>query len=303
MKSLATCRLCGQESVLRESHIVPGFVIRWLKNSSATGFSRDNNAPNRRRQDGLKTLLLCDDCERRLNKWETEVANKIFHLFNKEHPHRLPYDSWLLKFAVSVSWRSLTYYMDISGGEIQYSRDALELIEDALRVWSDFILDRCGHPGKFEQHIMLLDTIESVSSTSGLPSNLNRFFVRGTHLNMAFSDELPAFIFTKMGRMFLFGFINVTKPRYWEGTKIHVKEGYVGGNIRIPRQVFDYLIECARKHETEYREISPRQKKIISDTLRRNTGRASASETYQTLDCDVRLFGEKFVWKHDDEEA
>lgn len=288
---MAHCRLCKRDAVLQESHIIPKFVTRWLKDSSATGYLRASPAINRRSQDGLKAPLLCTDCEGRFSQWESEVAKRIFYPFNKDRPKSLAYDPWLLKFAVSVSWRSLTDYIDatnISG----YSKEALQLIEKALGAWSEFLLDRRAHPGPFEQHMMLLDSIESTSSLRNLPPNMNRFMIRGTHMNLVYSQGQPAFIFTKMGRMALFGFIGIAYPRRWKGTKIHLREGYVGGDISVPSQLLEYLTECARKAHEQYSSISPRQKEVIAEALRRNPDRAAASETFEAMDHDVRLFGE-----------
>jgi hypothetical protein len=75
----AACRLCGVISELRESHILPAFVYRWMKDTSATGYVRSSQQPNVRAQDGVKVHLLCGDCEARLNQWETEFARRIFY--------------------------------------------------------------------------------------------------------------------------------------------------------------------------------------------------------------------------------
>jgi hypothetical protein len=69
------CRLCSETKELRESHILPGFVYRWMKETSATGYLRFGQQPNVRVQDGLKLHLLCGDCEQRFNQWETESMN------------------------------------------------------------------------------------------------------------------------------------------------------------------------------------------------------------------------------------
>jgi hypothetical protein len=66
------CRLCGAVKELQESHILPGFVFRWMKETSATGYLRSRQQPNLRVQDGLKLHFLCADCERRFNQWETQ---------------------------------------------------------------------------------------------------------------------------------------------------------------------------------------------------------------------------------------
>jgi len=76
---ISSCRLCDVTNALQESHILPGFVYRWMKETSATGYLRFGQQPNLRVQDGLKLHLLCADCEQRLNEWETQFANQIFH--------------------------------------------------------------------------------------------------------------------------------------------------------------------------------------------------------------------------------
>ena len=298
---MAQCRLCKRDTVLQESHIIPKFVIRWLKDSSATGYLRASPAINRRSQDGLKAPLLCADCEGQFSQWESEVAKRIFYPFNKDRPKLLAYGPWLLKFAVSVSWRSLTHYIDATSRS-EYSEEGLQLIEKALRAWREFLLDRGPHPGPFEQHMMLLDSIESASSLRNLPPNMNRFMIRGTHMNLVYSQGQPAFMFTKMGRIALFGFIGIAYPRRWKGTKIHVREGYVGGDISVPSQLLEYLAECARKAHEQYSSISPRQQEVIAEALRRNPDRAAASETFEAMDHDIRLFG-KTAFLEDDPES
>ena len=79
------CRLCQQDKNLRESHIIPAFVYRWIKETSATGFLRFVKNVNLRVQDGVKVKLLCDDCEGILNVFETKFSHEIFYPYvNKE---------------------------------------------------------------------------------------------------------------------------------------------------------------------------------------------------------------------------
>jgi hypothetical protein len=93
--------------------------------------------------------------------------------------------------------------------------------------------------------------------------------------------------------MGLFGFINVRHPRRWIGTKIHVKRGRLGGEIGVSQEVFNYLVERANVERLEAEKISPRQKEIIALAYRNNPDRAVASETWQAMDHDVRLFGDE----------
>jgi len=48
------CALCKKNRTFRESHIVPGLVIDWLKKTSRTGHIRSSDVVNLRVQDGYK---------------------------------------------------------------------------------------------------------------------------------------------------------------------------------------------------------------------------------------------------------
>ena len=53
------CRLCKKRIMLEESHIIPKFIAKWLKKTSATDYLRFMDTPNIRRQDLVKIKLLC----------------------------------------------------------------------------------------------------------------------------------------------------------------------------------------------------------------------------------------------------
>ena len=82
---MSKCALCHNVKELKDSHIIPAFVYRWIKETSATGYLRFSENINRRYQDGRKIKLLCLDCEERFNKYETSFSNNIFYPYaNKE---------------------------------------------------------------------------------------------------------------------------------------------------------------------------------------------------------------------------
>lgn len=99
------CKLCQKNQDLRESHIIPKFVAKWLKESSATGYLRQGVEPNLRKQDFPKERLLCGDCENRFSRWENIFAEKIFLPYLNDGKREFEYTDWLLKFSVSLIWR------------------------------------------------------------------------------------------------------------------------------------------------------------------------------------------------------
>jgi hypothetical protein len=69
-----TCGLCGIESVLRLSHIVPSWAYQWMKREGAVVGSLPSRGVVTQRQDGTKHYLLCEVCEQHLGQAEAYVA-------------------------------------------------------------------------------------------------------------------------------------------------------------------------------------------------------------------------------------
>lgn len=290
------CRLCNNNTNLRESHIIPAFVYKWLKETSGTGFIRVGYAPNQRVQDGHKCHLLCDDCEGLFNSWETEFANNIFHPLNKQTDPNFSYGPWLLKFAVSVSWRVLNFIID--DHDISHFPNALqEKANNALLKWKEFLLDRCPHPAHFEQHMLPFDRLESFNYPN-MPTNINRYILRTVEIDAVRLGEADGYIYSKMGRIVIVGFIEMSHPRQWKGTKLHVKKGMLGSNRYIlPEHFGEYLMSRARRLQEINKSRSPKQKRKIEESYKKHTERAIKSESMKAMDYDVKLFGNKAFLK------
>jgi hypothetical protein len=200
---LAPCRLCGETKELQESHIIPKFVFRWMKETSATGYLRFAQQPNLRVQDGIKCYLLCADCERRLNQWETQFASRIFHPLAQGTTSSAPYGPWLLSFCVSVSWRVLTNYLD--NNHIQnVPATLMPDVHRAERAWREFLLGRVARPGRHEQHLVPLGAITTYTHAD-IPTNINRYFLRAIDMDIA-NDGNTVFVYTKIGPICDLGF-------------------------------------------------------------------------------------------------
>lgn len=72
------CAMCGQVKKLCESHIIPKFFGNYIKKNSLTGYLRNPNDVNKRKQDIYKENLLCKDCEEIFSKLETYFQKNIF---------------------------------------------------------------------------------------------------------------------------------------------------------------------------------------------------------------------------------
>ena len=101
------CKLCGSKGRLRESHIIPKFIGRWMKETGMSPYLRATGNIDKRLQDLPKVKLLCDSCENMLSAWESKFATNIFYPYANSGKSNLRYRSWLIKFAASLTWRSM----------------------------------------------------------------------------------------------------------------------------------------------------------------------------------------------------
>ena len=285
------CRLCDKDTELRESHVIPSFVYRWLKETSGTGFLRFGLEPNKRAQDGYRLFWLCDECEGRLNEWETKLANEIFHPLNKGLIEKVAYGPWFLKFCTSVSWRVMNLILE-EDGISHYPQHLQDSALKAQEIWKEFLLDKREYPNRNEQHFLPLDAIESFTHQD-MPSNINRYILRSIDIDAVWGGK-SAFVYSKLGRFIVLGFIEMPQLRQWVGTKVHVKHGVVGpSSYTLPVQFGEYLMDKARRAADLQRKLSDKQNKKIEESYRKDMDRAANSESFRAMSEDVRLSGSK----------
>lgn len=286
------CALCGQPGTLRESHIIPAFVFKWLKETSITGFLRTTKNPKRRVQDGLKLRLLCDHCEGRLNAWETAFAGTIFHPYNADNALRVRYDGWLLKFCASVSWRVLKA-VEGKTGFATWSSAQKSQAGVAREAWRRVMLGEVPHPGPYEQHLLPLSAMAR-STMPDAPDNMNRYLMRAVDMDVVHGQEL-VFTYAKLGRFALFGLIESPQSR-WKGTRV----GVAGGTIEpteyeLPVELWDYLVDRARHVADRGAEVPEHQLAKIDALVMNNLERARQSDQLAAMLEDARMFGEQAV--------
>jgi len=289
-----TCAFCGEHKSLRDSHVLPAFVFRWLRGRSGPGHIRNSENVNRRVQDGLKFFWLCDDCEGRFNRYETPFATKVFHPWHSGE-RRLAYQAWLLKFCVSVSWRVLKFARG-RNKDAPYSDEQQTLMDDAEVRWRAFLKDEATHPGKFEQHLLIFDIVES-TNISNLPTNFNRFMTGAVTLDIIGSKR-SVMTFAKLGEFMIFGIIQ-NGPNQWGGTKVHVKHGLLKPDkVTLPAGLLDLFREKAENAATAMSNISPVQRAKINQHILDNLDAFAASDQFASIRADASMFGEGAVlWK------
>jgi hypothetical protein len=253
---------------------------------------RFSENPGKRVQDGLKKRWLCGECEATLAKDERDFANKLFFPWVRDKTYRIPYDAWLLRFCVSISWRVLRDALD-RGPIGHFSAGQRAHAEHAADVWREFLLGLRPHPGRFEQHIVPFDAIDEADA-AGLPKNFNRFMMRAIMMDVI-GSESTAMTFAKLGRFCIFGLID--KGGYpWIGSKVHVNHGVLSPTKYVlPLSLLDYFKQKAASHAEAAASIPEHQQDRIEAEVLANVDRLIASDQFEAMMHDRRVFGHSAI--------
>jgi hypothetical protein len=262
------CKLCQNEELKENSHIVPAFVFRWLKASSPTGFLRKSRSVNKRINDGEKSKLLGPNCEDSFSTWEKKFAEKVFHPVHKSEQYDLEFDygEWLAKFCVSLSWRVLTH--GTLNGANHQSHGHSSLIHPALEVWQDYLCGRREDISGFRQHFIILDQ----NSMSGLEKlnhdDLSFYIRRGVDCDTVHANE-ECYVISKLCNILIVGSI-LEKPTIWKNTEVSLIGGHYGVKNRQLSSCVTTLFETGIDALKEGRNsISPKQSNKILEAFER----------------------------------
>ena len=281
------CHLCLKDRELQLSHVLPKFVFNWHKHNSPT-YLRNGLEPNKRIQDGDKDYLFCKECEQLFSKWEDKFAREVFQILqDPENPNPIAYyKEWAIKFATSVSFRVAVF----SEREDDLSHFPDELIAETQKAkeqWRKVLLGEIEHPGKYEQHLIHLDVIQSHTAPN-LSNFMSRYFIGATHTDMVCTDD-TAFTYAKMFRVVIFGHISEFKNK-WHGTRISPKSGTFGGrSTAVPEYVLNYMSDKANELLLAGKNLSKRQHDVIEKNVIKNVGRMMSTAIFKASISDKVL--------------
>jgi hypothetical protein len=291
------CRLCLEERELQRSHIIPDFVGRWLKDSSATGFLRYSGSPNRRYQDTERLHLLCDACEQRLSVWERTFQREIFtKLTDGSWQPPYPYGPWLLLLGVSLCWRAVLFALESGHDLTVLTAEQRAMIREAMERWRAFMLGDEENPSIHRVHFLPLGVLSGFTGVEP-PGGMNTYLVRTVQTDvLGGGDRHGAWAFSKIGPAAFVGFISPPPRLQWKGTALHVRRGLVPKDGGMPLVLFRYFEEQARNMVKAVREdLSPRQQERIAEAYRHNPERVAQSDTTRVMRADVEMFGDGFL--------
>lgn len=209
------CGLCLKRRELQASHIVPSFAGRYLKETSPTGFLRDAENPNIRRQDLVKEPLLCGSCEQVLCDYEREFSTNAFRAIQGDDFRGFEYGADLLKFAVSLSWRVLvTNRSAVLEDFPQFRKQVNRSLED----WRSFLLgERKRVSG--EHHLFVISGIPRTVPSDAHPKLLH-YLLRSIDATPVVGKRTMA-VYVKLVRAMFYSPLVPASLKGWKNTRIH----------------------------------------------------------------------------------
>jgi hypothetical protein len=182
--------------------------------------------------------------------------------------------------------------------------DTIARFKAAQATWKAFLLGQRPHPGAFQQHLLPLKEIAEISNPSDyLSPNLNRYFMRTIDMDLC-NGRNTNYVYSKLGRFVIIGFVREDSPNFWKGTKVHVKDGRIEPRkYTVPDKFFKYMNTKARKILEGQDGISSRQLAKIEKSFRENMDNYRGSDDFIAMENDVRMFGKAaFTGKGSSEE-
>ena len=287
------CALCKDETNLKESHLIPKFVGKWLKRTSATGYLRDMKNINKRQQDIFKEYLLCHNCEILFSGWEKLFSEQIFLPSLDKEQYISSYSEWLSKFCASLSWRTLIYIKQQNNDFNDESEYFLKQTHQAEAHLRNFLLGNTSNLDQYEQHIFPLSKIEKPPESLNFPPNINRYFLRSIGIDVLTGDK-DIYTFTKSPTFLIIGIISSKYSKQMRASRVALKQGTLRpSNLVMPEYLLGYMKDKAREIQVTVSGISEDQSNKVYETVISNLDKSADSKSFEAMMHDYNIFGDK----------
>ena len=226
------CALCLQEQPLQESHLIPKFVGKWLK-EKGTGYLANAADGSNRVQDLVKIKLLCKDCEQKFSQIENYFANNMFYPFVNDKIQEFDYDENLKPLIISMAWRCLQPIKEDFIKQNPTSQ-VISFVEQAEKDWREFLNDEGTSINSYETHVLFLDYVKP-ESTLEVDPKFHWYLLHGTDSTIVYNNT-KVYFYVKLPWMICIISIEPKKLEGWEGTMIN-KNGHItasGQTVKDP---------------------------------------------------------------------
>lgn len=206
---LGHCALCDEVTTLRLSHIMPRFIVKWIKskeNSFIPSFLT-HESPQKPVQEMKRLCLLGSCCEQRFGNYERLFERKIFTPFvsNQTFEGSMLSEPWFLKASISYAWRVCQHFLRTVPKEVP--QDLVEQCMLSSDIWRKYLLEQsCNLPIKPEWQFRKLDDFDPSDAASlrefqNLPEWYFNYVFRMTDYTISFDGKNGGVYFKLPGFM------------------------------------------------------------------------------------------------------
>ncbi|GMR18180.1 MAG: hypothetical protein BMS9Abin33_0585 [Gammaproteobacteria bacterium] len=295
---ISKCKLCHQIKELKDSHVIPSFVGKWLKKTSATGYfiAVDTDDAAERSQDLYKIQLLCIDCEGILNKYETYFASNVFHPFKNGTLSVIANDERIGKFAISISLRILWV--------LQNSQDTLAIkwahkLNKLEEEWRQYLLCTNNFVKGVNSHHILFSNEQLLAYGLRTTPNLILNLLRTSVFYIYDKFDKP-YIFSNMAGIQVISMVDSPELPVSNCTQVYPDQT-LGGKDRPGigwGGYFQNIMKFSRWVDDVRNGLSENHKDMIQRAEEKDPARAINSEDAELIHRQKTLL-EKMKTKHD----
>ena len=272
-ESISICKYCEKEEAIENSHIIPSFIYKWIKDTSPTKALRATNNPNKRKQDGYKSALLCQKCEEIFSQYENDFKKNIFNKianYRSDYPELIKITKKSLNCIYSIAWRTLAdaYYFE---KDHKYTEEEFSYFP---YLWNE--IKELIHSGKSDRvKTHFIPCTEKTLQMLGLSvGKYIYFFERSAGVEPRAWDDLARFnIHIKIPfGIFIVELIS-NENDTWCGTKIDGEDELNIDSINCFPEFLRFEIEYFNNDFLKsIRKINPKQSKIIEQDINNYKG-------------------------------
>ena len=159
---VGNCHLCGLEKELQASHVWPKFAYRRYVADVNKGGQFTDLQQLRRHSRQVKYHWFCRDCELMFGE---SCAAEFLANVESSASDQFGYQADMLRFAVSISWRTAKYYEPRAK-----TLEAANLLKNPCRRWRNYLLRGKGDLRPFSQHCFIAQN-EPLPGTDAMSHN------------------------------------------------------------------------------------------------------------------------------------
>lgn len=284
-KKIGICKLCGCNRKLSDSHLIPKFIFRWLK-ETGTGRLRNVYNIDKRIEDGIKQPFLCERCEEILRNDEDYFSRYIFYPVVNDNMSTFNYDKKLFRFVISVFWRILTEGSIIPDYTDEFT---LQKFDEAKKEWAEFLLNNASTIKYNTLQMIIGGDLFHSEDNDNIPKGDIIYFARAVD-SAILSNTSKCYLYLKIPRfIFLLPIYGLINEEYIE-TKVNNGAGFIDttkGQIK-DTDFSNFILNRLHQINTLRTQMSIKQKEISKKDVIKNWNRIKNSDFRIIIDYQNR---------------